>query len=152
MAKTIDLGRVRGGAELDEIVNMVYPVGSIYMSVNDVNPQTLFGGEWEQLKDRFLLGAGDTYANETTGGEATHTLVESELPRINGVIWASAGGVAVFSNGTGAFSTYGSQLSAPSWSGGSAKKYDAISLNIGGGKDHNNMPPYLAVYMWKRTA
>lgn len=49
----------------------VYPVGSIYMSVNSTNPGTLFGGTWTQLKDTFLLAAGDTYAANATGGAAS---------------------------------------------------------------------------------
>lgn len=51
----------------------VYPVGSIYMSVNAINPGTLFGGTWNQIKDKFLLACGDTYSNGETGGSATHT-------------------------------------------------------------------------------
>ena len=58
----------------------VYPVGSIYMSVNNTSPASLFGGTWEQLKDRFLLGCGDTYSNGATGGEASHVLTEEEMP------------------------------------------------------------------------
>ena len=49
-------------ARLDKsVIDMVYPVGAIYMSVNNTNPGNLFGGTWEQIKDRFLLSAGDTY-------------------------------------------------------------------------------------------
>ena len=62
------------------IVNLIYPVGSIYLSVNSANPQTLFGGTWEQLKDRFLLGAGDGYSAGSVGGEATHKLTTNEMP------------------------------------------------------------------------
>ena len=53
------------------IFDDIYPVGSIYMSVNNTNPSNLFGGTWTQLKDRFLLGAGSTYTNGSTGGSAT---------------------------------------------------------------------------------
>lgn len=62
------------------IVNLVYPIGSIYMSVNSTSPATLFGGTWEQLEDRFLLGAGSTYTAGASGGEASHVLTESEMP------------------------------------------------------------------------
>lgn len=78
------------------IVDSVYPVGSIYMSVASTSPATLFGGTWAQLKDRFLLGAGDTYEAGNTGGNASvsytpagkntggsvgdHTLTTSEIP------------------------------------------------------------------------
>ena len=73
------------------ICNLIYPVGSIYMSVNSTSPETLFGGTWSQLKDRFLLGAGDTYTAGNTGGAASqsytpagsvggHTLTVDEIP------------------------------------------------------------------------
>ena len=57
-----------GGLTIDDI----YPVGSIYMSVNNTSPSTLFGGTWEQIKDTFLLSAGNTYTAGNTGGSATH--------------------------------------------------------------------------------
>lgn len=63
------------------IVNLIYPVGSIYLSVNATSPATLFGGSWTQLKDRFLLGAGSTYTAAATGGSSTHTLSASEMPK-----------------------------------------------------------------------
>lgn len=62
------------------LLNVAYPVGSIYMSVNSTSPSSLFGGTWVQLKDRFLLAAGDSYAAGTTGGEASHILSTGELP------------------------------------------------------------------------
>jgi hypothetical protein len=58
----------------------IYPVGSIYISANSTSPANLFGGTWEQIKDRFLLAAGGTYAAGSTGGEATHTLTVDEMP------------------------------------------------------------------------
>lgn len=68
------------------IVDTVYPVGSIYMSVSATNPQLLFGGTWEQLENTFLLGAGSSYEAGTTGGSAdsivvshTHTFTGSEV-------------------------------------------------------------------------
>ena len=57
-----------------------YPVGAIYISTISTSPASLFGGTWEQLKDRFLLGAGDTYAAGATGGEAAHALTVNEMP------------------------------------------------------------------------
>lgn len=62
------------------MLDNVWPVGSIYMSVNSTNPGTLFGGTWQQIKDRFLLACGSTYANGATGGEATHALTVNEMP------------------------------------------------------------------------
>ena len=67
-------------AKLNNIFNLIYPVGSIYISVNSTNPANLFGGTWEQIKDRFLLSAGSSYANGSTGGSATHTIAVENLP------------------------------------------------------------------------
>src|SRR5574344_2262482 len=64
-----------------------YPIGSIYISVNNTNPTTYFGGTWEQIKDKFLLCAGDSYTAGSTGGNKTHyhsteshTLTINEIP------------------------------------------------------------------------
>ena len=67
----------------DKLFDTIYPVGSIYMSAVNTSPSTLFGGTWEQIKDTFLLSAGDTYNAGTTGGEAEHTLTTSEMPSHN---------------------------------------------------------------------
>ena len=63
-----------------DIVDMIYPVGSIYMSVNNVSPSTLFGGTWVQIQDKFLLASGSNHTNGNTGGSDTHTLNANELP------------------------------------------------------------------------
>ena len=62
------------------LLNLVYPIGSIYWSSNNTNPGTLFGGTWTQIKDRFILAAGDSYTNGATGGAATVTLTVSNMP------------------------------------------------------------------------
>lgn len=118
-------------------VSKVYPVGSIYMSVNNTNPSTLFGGTWEQLKDRFLLAAGNTYSAGSTGGEATHTLTVNEMPSHNHPYYRYTNSGK---DGPGGF--YKVDYENNTGYTGSA----------GGGQPHNNMPPYLAVYVWKRTA
>lgn len=154
------------------ILDKVYPVGSIYMSVNNVSPQTFLGGEWTQIEDTFLLAAGSTYTAGDTGGEATHTLTTSEIPahthgsksltggfavrrttNANVVQSASSGIVSYTANGWG--STWAGGISQESYS----HNPDYVSINathehtsVGGSVAHNNMPPYLAVYMWKRTA
>lgn len=117
-----------------------YPVGAIYLSVTDVNPAALFGGTWERIGGRFLLGADSTYAAGSTGGEAKHTLTVDEMPRHNHEIDnLNASGSAT------PFMTV--QAQDKRGFGGNVQ-----TMYAGGGKAHNNMPPYLAVYMWKRTA
>lgn len=130
-----------------------YPVGSIYMSVNSTSPSTLFGGTWERLKDRFLLASGDNYTAGDTGGEAAHTLTESELPAISGSFksrpWASG---SMFYDPQGAFTTETAENILGCTNSGVQSSSRKVNINFGGGQAHNNMPPYLAVYMWKRTA
>ena len=77
---------------------MVYPVGSIYTSVNNVSPQTFLGGTWQQIQERFLLASGGDYTAGSTGGEAVHTLTKAELPnytlptaQLEGEFWNIAG-------------------------------------------------------------
>ena len=124
------------------ILDIVYPVGSIYMSVNNVEPFTLFGGAWERLKDTFLLAAGDTHAAGETGGEETHTLTVDELAKHrHGVIYSTtATGVAA--NGIARIPMANNMTSTSA--------NTATCEYVGSSEPHNNMPPYLAVYMWKR--
>ena len=149
-------------------VDLIYPVGSIYMSVNDTSPSILFGGEWERIEDRFLLAAGNTYSAGSKDGEAVHTLTKNEMPSHNhgkkpleGRMWNIASqGITDTLNlkADGIVSTdkveghgYATNLTEDVVDG---FKIDASHEHdsVGGGQPHNNMPPYLAVYMWKRTA
>ena len=155
---------------LVHLLNYIYPVGSIYMSVNNVSPSTFLGGSWEQIQDTFLLCAGSSYMAGSTGGEATHTLTQAETPahthtrgtmEISGVTYVYSYNVDNNSN-----SVLYQQLSNDNClSSGSTQGYNYNQLNfkasrnwtgatssVGGNAAHNNMPPYLAVYVWKRTA
>lgn len=131
--------KLNAGANIN--FDKIYPVGSIYMSVNSANPSELFGGTWIQLKDKFLLGAGDTYSGGNTGGEAEHTLTIAEMPSHSHRQNCSGGG-----SSTGNFNVNIGPCSANNKIG----EYDTGIT--GGGQAHNNMPPYLVVYMWQRTA
>lgn len=116
-----------------------YPVGAIYLSVTDANPAALFGGTWERIGGRFLLGADTTYTAGSTGGEAAHTLTVDEMPKHNHEIDnLNASGSAT------PFMTV--QAQDKRGFGGNVQ-----TMYAGGGKAHNNLPPYLAVYMWKRV-
>lgn len=136
----------------------VYPVGSIYLTVNDVSPAVLFGGTWERLKDKFLLAAGDTYEAGSEGGEAKHQLTEEELPALSGTFrsydWFNLGNQDAAKYITGVFSYDESESDGTSTNMGSGKNdtLRTVHLNIGGDKPHNTMPPYVSVFMWKRTA
>lgn len=121
------------------LADLFYPVGSVYISTASTSPATLFGGTWSRLRDRFLLAAGSVAAG-ATGGAAQVTLTESQLPvhshRVPNIkITAADAGYAY----------------AESWGGGSESR-DLSTESAGAGQAHENMPPYLAVYMWERTA
>lgn len=128
------------------VAQLVYPVGAIYMSTVATNPSTLFGfGTWEQIKDTFLLAAGSTYRAGSTGGEATHTLTTAEMPsHQHQLVNGNASGYD-YSSWTKSSVTL-HNAGAIGWAG------NANTSFVGGGEAHNNMPPYLAVYAWKRTA
>ena len=131
-----------GGGAIDS----VYPIGSIYMSVNSTDPSTLFGGTWERIQDRFLLAAGSSYAAGSVGGEASHKLTVNEMPSHNHTLTFDSDGNPYYSQAP--------YLGGPALGGSEHDKQTATSSvqAKGGGKAHNNMPPYLTVYMWKRTA
>ena len=123
------------------LLDAVWPVGSLYLSAADSDPGVLFGGTWEQVKDRFLLAAGDVYAPGETGGEAQHTLTTEEMPaHTHGYDFTGQSDVT----GVTAIRLYDAD--------GRRNEYQGASASAGGGTAHNNMPPYLAVYVWRRTA
>ena len=136
-----------GGLSFDDI----YPVGSIYMSVNSTSPQTLFGGTWVQLTDTFLYASNtaDTNSTTATGGESTHTLIESELPYIEGTFPHIAYGQNKVSGHT--VYTDGN-VSNREGSASTTSNTHIYKFSFGNGQAHNNMPPYMKVYIWKRTA
>ena len=209
----------------ESALSKVYPVGSIYMSVNNVSPATFLGGTWEALDDgRVLIGANSAHPAGETGGEEKHNLTSSEMPSHKHTVSITSAGshnhsisgntnntgahthsrgtmdieggfiydcaaYSDFSDSRGAFNivkgsndewTGSSKNNRASgavefkasqeWSGntssagshshtldadcGSAGSHthSATVGNTGSGGSHNNMQPYLSVYMWKRTA
>ena len=184
-------------AQITDMPGKIYPIGSIYLSVDETSPASLFGGTWEQLKDRFLLGAGDSYSAGATGGEASHTLTTAEMPShshsVNAVKTDNPSANHTHSGTTSSAGSHSHNLTMKA-SGGPIEGGSVIdimfhkggadnvlhttaagahthSFTTGGvsawhthnvpahntnasGSDlaHNNMPPYMAVYMWKRVA
>lgn len=131
------------------ILEAVYPVGSIYISVNSTSPSTLFGGTWEAIQGKFLLGAdGGAYKAGNTGGEATHTLTAAEMPKHTHQMYSNnQGGDSIWTPDEGEY-----LIDVGSVTTEKTTYYARLGMNYaGGGAEHNNMPPYLAVYIWKRT-
>lgn len=183
----------------------IYPVGSIYMSINNLNPGELFGGTWEQIKDTFLLAAGSSYKAGSIGGESEHKLTAEEIPSHTHAFKGTTESHTHTFTGTAAshnhvnrifdvnnkyfkmersgirlkntsayewvdINTASNKTTAGSTGGDICGSTASVSLtpkgtnasasitpkgsnsSTGGGAVHNNMPPYLTVYMWKRVA
>ena len=128
------------------LLDLIHPIGSIYWSTNITSPETLFGGTWEQIKDTFILAAGDSYSAGSTGGEANHTLTIDELPSHRHYL--KYGNVYI-----GYLNSNAAQSNNQALYKYNVSREDALyGEDVGGGKAHNNMPPYLVAYCWKRTA
>lgn len=161
-----------------DVPNKIYPIGSIYMSVNSTNPSELFGGEWERIQDRFLLASGSAYANGSTGGSANAVVVKhnhtqnphnhtqnahSHGTKYNNysyvvsettgasnkrVTTVSSGSTYVDTASTVAFHHYGGTESVTATN----QQQTATNKETGEDGTGKNMPPYLAVFVWKRIA
>ena len=138
--------------DLQSFLLKVYPVGSIYISYDSTNPGTLFGGTWEVFgKGQTLVGI-DTSQTEfetvgKTGGEKTHTLTINEMPSHTHDI--SNGPYQIYTEwiGSGEGSTFRStpHMQSPN------PRNPIVASNTGGSQAHNNLQPYITVYMWRRT-
>ena len=140
---------------ISSIIDVAYPVGSIYISSSTIHPSIIFGGVWEHFaEDKFLLSAGSTYGYGTTGGSATVTLTSAQS------------GVPAHSHkyqdynttytlkttnrkpGTSTAVAYGTSLTA---GGGATERTSSNNTAANASQAHENMPPYLAVCMWERV-
>lgn len=137
---------------LVDIIDVVYPVGSIYMTTSDRDPSEIFGGTWVAWgSGRVPVGVDTSQSEfntiEKPGGEKHHLLTVDELANHahNVIVFRGVGnvkGVSVSSPG-----------SAGAWSMDTPViEVDGAALHAGGDQPHNNLQPYITCYMWKRTA
>ena len=133
----------------NEVVDVIYPVGAIFMSVVDTNPSTYLGGTWVAWgagKVPVGVDASDTDFDtvEETGGEKTHTLSSGEIPSHTHTttdIYPVAGQAVGIAPG----STYIPKVET-------IESTTRTTSSAGSGSAHNNLQPYITCYMWKRTA
>ena len=118
------------------LADIMYPVGSVYISTVSTSPATLFGGSWTQITDRFLYAVPSSSAAKELGGENSHTLTVNEMPAHNHNVLASSIGGSDETVVRGTYKALGRGL----------------TQNAGGGQPHNNMPQYFTCYAWYRTA
>lgn len=150
-AKTIDITAATPAAvkaAIAEAKLAAWPIGSIYMTVSNTSPESLFGGTWERISERFLLGASSSYPAGSTGGEFAHKLTQSELPNYS---LSVANGSNVIRSKTGSSADAYVQTQSSGWGIPNWESKTVTVASGGSGKAHNNMPPYLSVWIWKRT-
>lgn len=148
---TVDANEEGNGIEISAAgggATNPYPVGAIYMSVESTNPSTLFGGTWQQIQDTFLLAAGPNHTAGSTGGAETVKLKSSEIPEHSHTIYGNPGS----SGGTPAQGIMVNPESGDlfAWSNYQQESYNPSP--VGASAAHNNMPPFLTVYVWKRVS
>lgn len=141
-------GKIKGFVNSHE-----HPVGSVYITISSsFNPATQWGGTWEKIAEgQCLIQSGETYILGSTGGEATHTLTIDELAyhAHTEAMQAGNGKVATCVTTGTPGTTSGVLLSSNNWTTNASE----LKTNwVGGSRAHNNMPPYLAVNIWKRIA
>ena len=147
-----NLSIVVNGA-ITSIFKTYFRVGDLLITTSSANPKDYYGGEWEQIKDCFLLACGDKHAAGETGGEETHKLTLNEAPVHEGHLATNVkneGGEVGKYLKSSVLSDYGTIGRGWMYQSGSEAMPQGHSK--GGGEAHNNMPPYLAVYVWKRIA
>ena len=153
------------GRTLAEIMLTLYPVGAVYISVNSTSPASLFGGTWERIaQGRMLLGMGAIEENHNSywgtvtpaevnpeyagemGGEAWHTLTVNELP-------AHTHTATVYGISSGNYTANAARLvyKDNTTTGWISEGLSWVN-STGDNQPHSNMPPYFAVYMWKRVS
>ena len=128
-------------------VKLLYPIGSIYMSIQDTNPSVFFGGTWERIaKGKTLVGVDendtDFNASSKTGGEKKHKLTINEMP-------SHSHSITTRLNAT----SFSYPLGAVRGNGGTTETTSSGMINdTGGDEPHNNMQPYYTCYIFVRTA
>lgn len=132
--------------KISDLLNMFYPVGSIYETMDSsFDPNKKWGGTWERIKGRVLIGVDENDSDfntaEKTGGEKTHTLVVSELPQHTHVNYAKRTNITINNSGNTHVTCHSSNSGA------------TVGRNIGStgeGVAHNNLQPYITCFIWKR--
>ena len=143
------------------ILDAIYPIGTVYMSINSTNPSVLFGGEWEQIKDRFLLSCGDKFESNTAGGniEHNHGYRIGYRPYYGGLAGNDTSAIQIYDYKTRSWVYAQKDTGIPAdnitnagmQASSSSNKTPTRSSVRGYTESASNMPPYLTVYMWKRT-
>lgn len=130
------------------LFDIIYPVGSVYITFSAISPANIVGGTWELLKNKFLYSSADNTGN--IGGEEDHLLTVNEIPSHSHGL-----STPIITPWKETLDKFWNQ---PQWttSGpdyyGSANPYKVKVNYTGEGQAHNNMPPYITVHMYRRIS
>ena len=126
-----------------DILDLIYPIGSIAIGAK---PNI---GTWERIQGRFLWASNSAHPAGSTGGEETHKLTTNEMPSHNHTTQLGVGSyITIDDNASARYGIAGGEFVQMSWGPNSGR----TTGSTGGGQAHENMPPYLSVDMWRRTA
>ena len=145
-------------SEQSQLLQRVYPIGSLYISESTVSPATLFGfGRWEKIEDRFLIGAGKNMPIKSKGGSTTHT--HGSRDGRNGNLSAAIGAVNGNTNAIGYKAANDTDLNAlgnatfvVSGAGQGFTGWNHFTAVVGQTAADDTLPPYYAVNIWRRVA
>lgn len=138
-----------GGKTLDKLFDLVYPVGSVYMSTNSTSPETLFGGKWTKIEGRFLWATVNTPMR--TGGSGTHSHSAGSLVACYDPKNYYSNALFRVKNVNGGWTLSGYMSESRGWNDGGGSAGRGIEV-IGNTSSVETYPPYFEVYMWYRTA
>ena len=132
-----------------DIVNLIYPVGSIIQLNSTTDPNTIYSGTtWVKIEGRFILGSSDAYPIASTGGEASVTLTTSQIPSHNHALHIYPTSSQASGYGLTQAAGFQNQVLIQNLNTQSG----TLCTSTGGGSSHNNMPPYKVANIWERTA
>lgn len=136
---------------LAAVVERDHPVGSLYISENPTSPAELYGGTWERIEGKFIMGASDAYPAGSTGGSATHTQTVNEIARHNVMFpnTNSGSGITVPAGGI-RLSIAGNIFTFPQEKEENANGYHLPA--VGSSQPMNILNPYYSMYIWRRVA
>ncbi len=145
-------------SEQSQLLQRVYPIGSLYISESTTNPATLFGfGRWEKIEDKFLIGASRNTPIKSSGGSATHS--HGNKNGRNGNLAAAIGAVNGNTNAVGYkaandtdLNALGNATFAIAGAGQGFAGWNHFTAVVGQTAEASTLPPYYAVNIWRRVA
>lgn len=138
--------------DLKELFLLLHPVGGPpYVSENPTSPAELYGGTWERIEGKFIMGASDTYPAGSTGGSATHTQTKNEVAGHTHLqrIWVlGTPGNEVLGFTQEQYSVFSTSASASVLNSGNTSE----NYNPSGAVPMDILNPYYSMYIWHRVA